>query len=94
MKVMNVHCGKVRKYPKSLEKKIYITHNPITQREPLLIFGMFLVRCVFVFLFFFQIFLQEDFCAVNNFEICFLKMLHDSIGIFPWPEKLCKEEQL
>lgn len=88
---MNVHCGKVRKYPKGLEKKIYITHNPITQRQPLLIFGMFLVRSFFFFL---QIFLQEDFCAVNNFEICFLKMLHASFGIFPRPEKLCKEEQL
>lgn len=68
MKVMNVHCGKVRKYPKGLEKKIYITHNPITQRQPLLIFGMFLVRSFF---FSFRFFSRKIFVQLTILKSAF-----------------------
>ena len=75
--------GKLESFKKAWRRK-YITHNPITQRQPLLITAMI----------FFQIFLHDDFYVVNSFEVCLLENVHANLGIFPWHKKLCKREKL
>lgn len=74
---------KLESFKKAWRRKC-ITHNPITQRQPLLIFGMIL----------FQVFLPNDFYVVNSFEVCFLKNLHVNTGMFPWHKELYKKEKL